>query len=90
MFGSKPVLVLYFKKLQFAVKLHTNVCRKNCESKSIVITTDPFELVCHVGLASFYSLQFVNSKKLHYDTNKMFFKIKNCPVPNHNTPKHMD
>jgi hypothetical protein len=52
--------------------------------------TDPFELVYHVGLVSFYSFQYVNSKKLHHDTNKMSSKVKNCPVLTHNTPKHTD
>jgi len=52
--------------------------------------TDAFELVYHARLELFYSFKYVKSKKLHHDTNKMFLKIKNCPLPTHNTPKRMD
>jgi hypothetical protein len=79
-----------FKNSSFTVKLRINVYRKNYKSKSIVIMTDPFELVYQIGLASFYLFKCVNSKKLHHDTNKMFLKIKNRPAPTDNTPKNMD
>jgi hypothetical protein len=55
-----PVLVFLFVK---TTVLPLNCCRKKYKSKSAVIMTDPFELVYHLGLASFYSLKYVNSKK---------------------------